>query len=1181
MPASASLTKGMVIVHGNRMEDLRDVMLSWLQSHPLPPLTPEVLLVQSNGMKQWLVQSMAQQLGVSAGVELYLPSEFLWRAYRQVLGGQQVPKQMAFDKAPLTWRIHRLLDPILASDDEVYQPLRHYLAQNEQAAERRFQLASQIADLYDQYQTYRADWIADWSQGLNQITNQQAESSPLHENTWQAALWRDLQRDIETNGQKNLGQLSKIQRDRGLGEGLHHNDMQSIDLIPSTNQETEIEGLRPSLSSRASVHDQFVQQMRQEQRLSSVKLPQRIVVFGVSSLPQQTLEALSTMAKVAQVLLFVNNPCQYYWGDVQDARYWRRNQLMKAQRHAIKQGLPLKALQEDYASFHPLLAAWGKQGKDYVQLLNEFDETPSHQHWFQRVDVFVEPIDNTRLAELQRHILQLTPPPNEPEARAQDDSICLRSGYSSQREVEMLHDHLLALFDADESLTPADVMVMMPDVDQFAAAVSSVFGRLSAKDKRYIPYSIADSSLRIEPMMQLLQWLLTLPTADIGLSDWHAMFELDAVKAKFQLSETDVESLHQWLLKAGVRWGLDANDRSERHQLPQGINANSWLFGLDRLLLGYACGETGLAWQSILPTSAATGSSADLLGALAEWLKAIRIAQALLSHELPPAIWGCYLEEVLQLFFDESHDLASQRWLTRFRSGLNRWLSACELGQFQQKLPLSVVAKAWLDNIDDAQSLQRPFLSGGVQFATLMPMRAIPFKVICLIGLNERDYPRQQVKQDFDLMALAGQWRAGDRSRRYDDRYLFLEAILSARQQLYLSWTGRSIRDDQHRAPSILVSQFIDYCHQLWTPPLTVVQHPLQPFSQRYVQTDSGVQSYATDWLGEKNDIITDPDWAKVRLADEPLPTTLALSRLSAVLRHPQRVLLRHRLGIKLTQPQEDERDDELFSINPLQQHQHYQQQIEHWLATGRADALPWQLSGTLPLAGFAQLHQQQLEQTSEQLWQTWQTVIAPYTQRLAPLPLSLTLANTTLTGQLDLLYANEQNEQCVVQLVPGELQKDKVIKAYKLIDAWLAHCLANALAQPVTSVILATDAMIRFQPLAPTEARLYLQGYVECYQQAWQQPLKVACKSGIAYVQSLQQQQAKQKDETADLAALQSKALAEARKTFEGGFNHAGERAESLELQRCFATFDELQPEFAELAQRLYGVMLERMISE
>lgn len=1131
MSASASLTKGMVIVHGNRMEDLRDVMLSWLQSHPLPPLMAEVLLVQSNGMKQWLVQSMALQMGISAGVELYLPSEFLWRAYRQVLGSHQVPKQMAFDKAPLTWRIHRLLDHVLASDDVVYQPLRHYLAQSEQAAERRFQLASQIADLYDQYQTYRADWIADWSKGLNQLINQQGEINPLNENTWQAALWRDLQRDIEASGQ--------------------------------------------SLTSRASVHDQFMQHMADTNRFASVKLPERIVVFGISSLPQQTLEALSMMACVSQVLLFVNNPCQYYWGDVQDARYWRRNQLIKAHRHAIKQGIPLKALQEDYASFHPLLAAWGKQGKDYLQLLNAFDETAHHEHWFQRVDVFVEPSESTQLATLQRHILTLTPPPDEPETRAtHDDSICLRSGYSSQREVEMLHDHLLALFDADDSLTPADVMVMMPDVDQFAAAVSAVFGRISPKDKRYIPYSIADTSLSIEPMMQLLQWLLTLPTADIGLSDWHAMFELDAVKAKFKLTETDVETLHQWLRKAGVRWGLDASDRSERHQLPQGISANSWLFGLDRLLLGYASGDTGQAWQSILPTSAASGSSADLLGALSEWLNAIRIAQGLLSHELSPAIWCCYLEEMLQLFFDDAHDVNSQRWLARFRTGLNRWLSACELGHFQQKLPLSIVARAWLENIDDANSLQRPFLSGGVQFATLMPMRAIPFKVICLIGLNERDYPRQQVKQDFDLMALAGQWRAGDRSRRYDDRYLFLEAILSARQQLYLSWTGRSIRDDQHRAPSILVAQFIDYCHQLWTPPLRVIQHPLQPFSPRYVQTDTELQSYAIDWLAAKDSIISDTDWANASLADEPIPAQLPLTRLSTLLRHPQAVLLQHRLGIRLTQPQVIQVDDEAFDLSALQQHQLTQQQVEYWLATGRSDALPWQLSGSLPLASFAELNATALQQTSEHLWQAWQSLVVDYNQRLAPLPLSLNLANTTLSGQLDLLYANEQNEHCAVQLVPGSLKSKSGIKAHKLIDAWLAHCLANALEQSVTSAVIGTDMSLRFLPIASTQARLYLQAYVELYQQAWQQPLKVACKSGIAYVQSIQQQQAKQGDSDTglDTQLMQEKALAAARSEFEGGFGRSGEWGQSLALQRCFTSFDALQPEFTELAQRLYG---------
>lgn len=1132
----ASLSTGLVIVHGNRMEDLREVMLSWLQSHPLPPLTPEVILVQSNGMKQWLVQSMAQHLGISAGVELYLPSEFVWRAYRQVLGNQQVPKQMAFDKAPLTWRIYRLLDWVLTCNDTAYQPLQHYLAVTEQQDERRFQLATQIADLYDQYQTYRADWISDWSKGLDQIINQQGSATPLNEQSWQAALWRDLQQDISQLGQ--------------------------------------------SQTSRASIHAQFMQKMQESDAQSNLKLPERIIVFGVSSLPQQTLEALSMMAKASQVLLFVNNPCQYYWGDVQDARYWRRNQLLKAHRHAIKHDLPLSPLQEDYASFHPLLAAWGKQGKDYLQLLNDIDETSIYAHWFQRVDVFVEPKESTQLAELQRHILQLTPPPEQPQPVDADDSICLRSGYSSQREVEMLHDHLLALFDANPNLAPSDIMVMVPDIDQFAAAVSAVFGRMSPKDKCYIPYSIADTSLRIEPMMQLLQWLLTLPTAEIGLSDWHAMFELEAVRARFKLDEHDVERLHHWLSDAGVRWGLDAQDRKKRHNLPAGVMANSWLFGLERLLLGYAMGESHQAWQSVLPVAAVSGSSAELLGALAEWIQSIRIAQQLLAHEITPVIWRCYLEELLTLFFDDQQDLNSQRWLSRFRQGLTNWLSACEMAGFQQKLPLSLVAKAWLDNIDDNSSLQRPFLTGGVQFATLMPMRAIPFKVICLIGLNESDYPRQQVKQDFDLMALTGQWRAGDRSRRYDDRYLFLEAILSARQQLYLSWTGRSIRDDQPRAPSILVSQFIDYCHQLWTPKLVPQQHPLQPFSKTYLQPDSHLKTYAADWLSLLDNSTTcQHDWSQAVLAESSIPNNLPITRLIDLLRHPQRVIIGHRLGVKFNQPQEVLSDDEIFELSGLESYQLYQQQIDTWLTTGHEKSLPLELSGALPLAGFAQVNQQQLQQHSEQLWQRWQTLVSQYPNRLAPLPLALTLSGTHLHGQIDLLYSNQHQQQSAIYFIAGFLGDSKKLKAYKLIAAWLNHCLAHAAHQVMTSHIVAMDTQVSFQPIEANQARLWLQNYMDLYQQAWHQPLKVGCKSGIAYVLMLQQLQANPKNAEMDAEILNTKALDAARNEFDGGFGRAGEREQSLELQRCFQSFDELQPEFCDQAQRLYGVMLERIV--
>jgi exodeoxyribonuclease V gamma subunit len=130
-------------------------------------------------------------------------------------------------------------------------------------------------------------------------------------------------------------------------------------------------------------------------------------------------------------------------------------------------------------------------------------------------------------------------------------------------------------------------------------------------------------------------------------------------------------------------------------------------------------------------------------------------------------------------------------------------------------------------------------------------MRAIPFKAVCLLGMNDGDYPRRSPRADFDLMGLPGMSRPGDRSRRDDDRQLMLEALLSARQVLYVSWSGRSVRDNSEQPPSVLVSQLRDEIDLLWgkgtAEGLTTV-HPLQPFSRAYFEAGSGLQTYAKEW---------------------------------------------------------------------------------------------------------------------------------------------------------------------------------------------------------------------------------------------------------------------------------------------------------------------------------------------
>src|SRR5690606_37374423 len=191
------------------------------------------------------------------------------------------------------------------------------------------------------------------------------------------------------------------------------------------------------------------------------------------------------------------------------------------------------------------------------------------------------------------------------------------------------------------------------------------------------------------------------------------------------------------------------------------------------------------------------------------------------------------------------------------RDGCEQWYSLCEQAELTQVLPLTVAREAWLSYIE-ADHLSQRFLAGSVNFCTLMPMRAIPFRVVCLLGMNDGDYPRVQAPLDFDLMG--GDYRPGDRSRREDDRYLLLEALLSAREQLYVSWIGRGVRDNSEKPPSVLIGQLRDHLAAGWRlagredndeellQALTC-EHPLQPFNAAYFADDAELFSYAGEWL--------------------------------------------------------------------------------------------------------------------------------------------------------------------------------------------------------------------------------------------------------------------------------------------------------------------------------------------
>lgn len=1184
---------GFMVLHSNQLEGLRELAVQFIRNHPLPPLAPEVLLVQSNGMKHWLELALAKDLGICAATQVELPSAKLWQIYRAVLGPSNVPAHMPLDKSPLVWRIMRRLPALLAQPG--MEPLKNYLGQTDTPAtaqtsvldRRAYQLAAQLADVLDGYQNYRADWLDDWGQGIDQLRTAAGQNSPLPPaQSWQPALWRDLlndlQGDLAASAQASAAKSSQAQH---------------------------------TYRSRAEVHAAFMHAMRQlpeGQRPAGV--PHRILVFGVTSLPMQTVEALAALGRVCQVLMLVQNPCQHYWGHVVESRVpLLKLSRVAEQRHAHKTGLPVPqdngvlTEAEQYTlhtDTHPLLTAWGKHGRDYLHLLDGFDDVARYQSQFNRVDVFIDPAQTaadagrapTALEHLQSALLNLEPLPHTPaELPAHERSIEFAQAHSAQREVEVLHDQLLAWLDADSTLKPSDIMVMVPDMANFAPHIHAVLGRFASQELRHIPYTVADTTPRTEPLVQALDTLLQLPQLRITRVEWQSLFEVAAVRERFGLKEHDVAQLDTWLADAGVRWGLDAPHRQPWGIAPDMADAhqNSWLFGVERLLLGYAVGAThqhntshATPWQHTLPQAGIGGLDVQVVEGLLQWLRHTQFALLKLRQDHTPNEWVAVLQQLVALFFKPS-DEADERLIERVMAPLETWLAECQLARLDEPLPLVVVREHWMAQLQQP-AMQRRFFGGGVQFATLMPMRSIPFKVVCLLGMNDGDYPRSQTPRDFDLMSNAAHagstqnhWRAGDRSRREDDRYLFLEALLSARDKLYISWQGRRTTDHEIKPPSVLVAQLMDYLNAAWQradgrdrPAFDAPLQPLHAFSEVYFRQDTGLHTYAVDWQKAQNHADLTPAHTTPAPADEA-PTELTHQQLQRLLQQPVEVFVRDRLRLHLDIPEETSAQEEPFALTHLDSYALTQSLVQ---ASNPEQALQvLRLSGELALAGFGQVQQDMLMQQREELLERFDDITQDWPMDVSVQSTRFALGAQSLTvewanGQQIWKTKPDQSAWLQIEMRPGSVlegkEKNKHPRAQTLTTLWLNHLIACASGTPTTSVQIGLNGSVQLDALAAPDALAELQNLAALYQEAWVQPLPVARKTACAFLAAHPRSQ--EEDPTAWDAALQT-----AQQVFDGNRNLTGEYESSTALQRVFNSFDDVKNALPAMASRLYGTMV------
>ncbi|BEV73260.1 MULTISPECIES: exodeoxyribonuclease V subunit gamma [unclassified Paludibacterium] len=863
--------------------------------------------------------------------------------------------------------------------------------------------------------------------------------------------------------------------------------------------------------------------------LTSDMLPERITLFGIASLAPMYLALVRRLAELTDVCLFLLNPCQEYWGNIVDAR---------GQLRLSGQGL-------DVAPDHPLLASLGKQGRDFFDLVSE--------SMHESLPAFAAPQGNRLLNRLQRDMLTLQMP--APEAVAADDSIEIHATHGAMRELEVLKDRLLARFAADPTLTPADVAVLTPDINQYAPYIDAVFG--ARPDAPGIPYSIADRRIeRDVPLLSTLSGVLTLLDSRFPADRVMALLDCPALLRRFGLTPADVPLIQGWVEQAAIRWGRDANHKAEL-----GLPADplfTWRWGLDRLLLGCAlppamAGRESPLWQDLLPLPLASGGDSEVLARFSALYDTLDGWARQCAEPADAEGWQQRLQALAAdlLLVDETEEDALQIW----REALTALVQEALAADFARPFGLAVL-RDWL-----SRRLSQPsaggFLTGGVTFCAMVPMRSIPFRVLCLIGMNDGAYPRDERPVSFDLIAQHP--RRGDRSRRFDDRYLFLEALLSARETLYLSYVGLSARSNEALPPSALVSELLDTLLAMGaTPQMLCVAHPLQPFSPTcYDGRDERLRSFEPAFAQA---LIAPPAQPQPFAAplDVPASTVLEVASWLRFWRMPCRAWLSECLGIRVASAQEAPAVREPFVL----EREYAQSVVERVVEAsmqGRPLARVGELargSGWLPPGALGEAV------LSRQIGQGRRFAAAlPPELADPPLPpvvLNLQIDALTLVGTLSGLRPQGRLLMCA-----------RPAFATELLDLWLGHlllCAARPQGVAPVSMLFAVDGT---RILGPQEDAVeQLRPWLAFWQAGQRSPLPFFARTSLAYARH-------RHDKPDDLAGAMVRALGEWAPAFEDKFAQKDDPAVALAFRHQDPLAD---PLFIQLAEVLLLPMLQAM---
>lgn len=785
---------------------------------------------------------------------------------------------------------------------------------------------------------------------------------------------------------------------------------------------------------RGVLFHKVIERLLDKKDLSSL-LPRRISVFGLHTMPPVYLQFLNGLARHMDVHLFVLSPCENYWGNIESPR-------MQYQRLTRKTKTPDS---EEILEHHPLLAALGKQGRDLQNMMLELAD------FTLEFTSYEDPLcgktygDATLLQRIQKDLLDAEFHEQAAQPTAADDrSVQLVSCHSRMRELMVLKDQLLDLLHKDSSLQLRDIIVMAPDVQEYSSLIPAVFDD--------IQHSIADrSTRRRNSVIGAFVAFLELFSRRFGVTEVMDVLHLPVVYPQFDLTAADLETLEQWVSDAGIRWGLSAAHREESGIVP--YEETTWRAGLDRLLMGYAI-DSDTFIDGILPYTELEGRGAAPLGGLCRFVHLLEQGYGDFQKSYPLTGWSELLLTYVGALFGEEYEQEYVELLSL----------VSELGETAEHfhcgdVSFTVICE-WVKRVAKESRSSSGFLRGQLTFCSMLPMRSIPFRVVCLIGLNDGAFPKDDRHDTFDLMAA--EMRPGDRSHRADDHYQFLEAILAARETLYISFVGQSRKNNEKIPPSVVVEEFIEVLEKKYgIAKNPVVHHPLHPFSSRYFKAAEDTQLFSYDenfctiaraFMAEEK--VSQPWWQGCL---EPVGEEVDLSNLLAFYRNPQQYFVKNRLGIRLEEGVVLPEDQELFQVVGLDKYRIERYLLE--LVSAKPAPHPdetaqllkkVQVTGYWPLGAVGSLTFKEKYEQVETFWDTVRSLSLG--NSMGEHTVDLRLGPHKLLGKLTGLY---ENGVLVVRF--GRL------RGQDLLSGWIHHLVADRLFPGKKTFLVTTEGCYQF----------------------------------------------------------------------------------------------------------------------